>query len=120
MSLIEALLIAAGLALAGGGGFLIARRRIAGPPSTRVHQILLPFTGQAISRRALDAALRVAKAENATLMPACLAIVPMHLPLETPLPRAASRAFRSTLESRSGAPTGTPSCACWRVRRSTA
>ena len=118
MSPIEALLIALGLALAGGGGFLIARRRLAGPPSTRVHQILLPFTGQTISRRALDAALRLAKAENATLMPAYLAIVPMHLPLDdTACPgrrpsacrcsrRSSSapprRAFRSTLGSSVG------------------
>jgi nucleotide-binding universal stress UspA family protein len=66
---------------------------LAGSPSTRCHQILLPFTGQAISRRALDAALRLAKAENAILMPAYLAIVPMHLPLDTPLPRAASKSM---------------------------
>jgi nucleotide-binding universal stress UspA family protein len=105
VSPIEAVLIAVGLAVAGAGGFLIARRRHAGPPSTRVHQILLPFTGQAISRRALDAALRIAKAENATLMPAYLAIVPMHLPLDTPLPRVASKCMPllETIEQRAAA-----------------
>jgi nucleotide-binding universal stress UspA family protein len=51
-----------------------------------VRRILLPFTGQAISRRALEAAVRLAKAEHATVMPAFLARVPMNLPLETPLP----------------------------------
>jgi len=51
-----------------------------------VRRILLPFTGQAISRRSLEAAVRLAKAENATVMPAFLAQVPMNLPLETPLP----------------------------------
>jgi len=51
-----------------------------------VRRILLPFTGQAISRRSLEAAVRLAKAENATVMPAFLARVPMNLPLETPLP----------------------------------
>ena len=53
-----------------------------------VRRILLPFTGQAISRRAFDAALRLAKAENATIMPAFLARVPRNLPLDAPLPAA--------------------------------
>lgn len=53
----------------------------------RVRSILLPFAGRAISRRAFDAAVRLAKAEQATIMPAFLATVPMNLPLETPLPR---------------------------------
>ena len=59
--------------------------RGAGP----VHRILLPFTGTAISRRALDAALRLARAEDATLMPAFLAVVPKQLPLDAALPRQA-------------------------------
>jgi hypothetical protein len=59
------------------------RRRGAGP----VRRILLPFAGTAISRRALDAALRLAQAEHATLMPALLATVPRTLPLDAPLPR---------------------------------
>lgn len=54
------------------------------PPSVR--RILLPFTGQAISRRAFEAAVRLAKAENATIMPAFLARVPQSLPLDSPLP----------------------------------
>jgi nucleotide-binding universal stress UspA family protein len=53
-----------------------------------VRRILLPFTGQSISRRAFDAAVRLAKAENATIMPAFLARVPRTLPLDAPLPRA--------------------------------
>jgi len=51
-----------------------------------VRRILLPFTGQAISRRAFEAAIRLAKAENATIMPALLARVPRQLPLDTALP----------------------------------
>ncbi len=51
-----------------------------------VRRILLPFTGQAISRRAFEAAVRLAKAENATIMPAFLARVPRTLPLHSPLP----------------------------------
>jgi hypothetical protein len=53
-----------------------------------VRQILLPFTGQAISRRSFEAAVRLAKAENATIMPAYLARVPRHLPIESALPAA--------------------------------
>jgi hypothetical protein len=51
-----------------------------------VRSILLPFTGQSISRRSFEAAVRLAKAENAVIMPAFLATVPMNLPLDTPLP----------------------------------
>ena len=51
-----------------------------------VRRILLPFTGSTISRRALEAAVRLGKAENAVVMPAFLARVPMNLPLDAPLP----------------------------------
>lgn len=51
-----------------------------------VRRILLPFTGQAISRRAFEAAVRLARAENATIMPAFLARVPRELPIDSPLP----------------------------------
>lgn len=56
-----------------------------------VRRILLPFSGEAISRRSFEAAVRLAKAENATVMPAFLATVPMNLPLETPLPVQCAR-----------------------------
>jgi nucleotide-binding universal stress UspA family protein len=51
-----------------------------------VRRILLPFTGSTISRRALEAAVRLGRAENAVVMPAFLARVPMNLPLDAPLP----------------------------------
>ena len=54
----------------------------------RAARILLPFTNQAISRRAFEAAIRLAQAEGATLMPAFLARVPRNLPLDSPLPGA--------------------------------
>lgn len=50
-------------------------------------RILFPFVGRAISRRALDAALRLALADRATLVPVFLARVPMHMPLDAALPR---------------------------------
>lgn len=61
-----------------------ARRRPLTPPAKR---ILFPFIGQALSQPVLDATLRLARAEDATLVPAYLARVPMHLPLGAPLPR---------------------------------
>ena len=56
------------------------RRRRAGA-DRRAPRILFPFTGSQLSTPALDAALRLARAENATLVPAYLAPVPMTLPL---------------------------------------
>lgn len=50
-------------------------------------RILFPFSGDALSRRALDAALRLAFADGATLVPVLLARVPMHMALDAPLPR---------------------------------
>lgn len=56
-----------------------------------VQRILLPFASQAISRRAFEAAIRLAKAENATLVPAFLARIPRQLPLDSPLPGQSSQ-----------------------------
>lgn len=61
-------------------------RRPAGARALPVRRILLPFTGADISRRAFEAAARLAKAEDAVIMPAFLARVPRTLPLDSPLP----------------------------------
>jgi nucleotide-binding universal stress UspA family protein len=76
--------LAVGLAL----GFWLPPhgRRPASERPAPVKRILLPFTGSEISRRAFEAAVRLAKAENATLMPAFLARVPRNLPLDSQLP----------------------------------
>ncbi len=84
---LDILLVLCAVVAGTAGGILIARRRRRAPRGAgRVHRILLPFTGGAISRRALDAALRLARAEDATLMPAFLATVPRHLPLDAAIP----------------------------------
>jgi nucleotide-binding universal stress UspA family protein len=69
-----------------------------------VRRILLPFSGQAISRRAFEAAVRLAKAENATIMPAFLARVPRNLPIDSPLPAACSEGMPllEAIEQRAG------------------
>ncbi len=56
-------------------------------PGETTRRILFPFVASALSRRALDAALRLANAEDAVLVPVFLAQVPLHLPLDSPLPR---------------------------------
>jgi hypothetical protein len=53
-------------------------------------RILFPFVAEDLSQQALDAALRLARAEGATLVPAFLARVSLDLPLDTPLPRQCS------------------------------
>ena len=80
------------LGLGLGAGFWLPPhgRRPARDRPRAVRRILLPFTGQAISRRAFEAAVRLAKAENATIMPAFLARVPRHLPIDSPLPAQCS------------------------------
>jgi nucleotide-binding universal stress UspA family protein len=93
---VEHILIVVALLAGLVGGYLIARSRWLGRRSERpqtIHQILLPFTGTEISRRAVDAALRLARAEEATLMPAYLAAVPKQLPLNCSIPAEAAKAM---------------------------
>ncbi len=92
---LEHVLIAAALAIGLVGGFYLAksRHRRASAETDVVHHILLPFTGTEISRRAVDAALRLSHAEGATLMPAYLAQVPKSLPLDCPIPKEAGQAM---------------------------
>jgi nucleotide-binding universal stress UspA family protein len=92
---LEHILIAGALAIGLLGGFWLAKsrhRRTSAEPEA-VHHILLPFTGTEISRRAVDAALRLSRAEGATLMPAYLAQVPKSLPLDCSIPQEAGRAM---------------------------
>lgn len=94
--MIEHVLVGVALVAGLAGGYLIARSRLRGRRSEQpdaVHRILLPFTGTEISRRAVDAALRLARAEDATLMPAYLALVPKSLPLECAIPNEAAKAM---------------------------
>jgi hypothetical protein len=62
---------------------VLRRRRLHARSAKR---ILFPFLGTTVSRTALDSALRLARAENATLVPAYLANVPLRLTLEAPIP----------------------------------
>ncbi len=93
---VEHVLVGVALLLGLAGGYLLARSRLRSGSSAQsevVHQILLPFTGTEISRRAVDAALRLARAEDAVLMPAYLASVPKRLPLDCSIPAEAAKAM---------------------------
>ncbi len=94
MSVFTIIAIAAGGMLLGiAAGYWLpphGRRPKAERPEV-VRRILLPFTGEAISRRSFEAAVRLARAEHAIIMPAFLAQVPMSLPLESALPMQCAR-----------------------------
>jgi hypothetical protein len=62
-------------------------------PTASPTRIVFPFTGTALSQRGLDAALRLARVDGATLVPVFLARVPLHLPLDAPLPRQCDSAL---------------------------
>jgi len=71
----------------------------------RPRRILFPFVSSALSSNALEASLRLAAAERATLVPVFLARVPMNLPLQAPLPRQSESALMllETIEQRAAA-----------------
>jgi len=75
-------LLAAALAVA-----LVVERR---PPRALVRpagarRILVPFTGGSLDPTVLQAAIRIASAEDAVLVPAYLLIVPLEYPEDSPL-----------------------------------
>ncbi len=82
------------LALGAAVAWAVARRRaVQAEPPRKNARILFPFVGAELSERALQAALRLARAERATLVPAYLVSVPLDLDLEAPFPRTCDEAF---------------------------
>lgn len=83
--MIAAVIALAGLSLAlaaalvARSGFRLRR------PSPGAQRILVPFTGGTLERAVLDAAIRLAHAENATLVPAYLLLVPLRYAEDSPL-----------------------------------
>jgi hypothetical protein len=76
-------LVALAAALGALAVWLIRRpRRRPGP---RVGRILVPFTGGALDPTVLAAAIRIARAEEATLVPAYLIVVPLEQPEYAPM-----------------------------------
>lgn len=68
-----------GIALAARSGFRLRR------PSAGANRILVPFTGGNLDKTVLDAAIRLAQAERATLVPAYLLLVPLRYAEDSPL-----------------------------------
>lgn len=66
-------------------------RRALPPPGPG--RVLFPFRGRELSVPALESALRLARAEHATLVPVYLAEVPLHLSLDCALPRQSAFAL---------------------------
>jgi hypothetical protein len=91
------LAIVAGVVLPAGLVVLVVRWRHPEKAPNRITppagRILFPFLGESVSRSALDATLRLARAEGAVLVPAYIVSVPLHLSLEAPLPRECERAM---------------------------
>jgi len=80
------------------------------PEAGSTRRILFPFIGSTVSRATLDATLRLARSQDATLVPAYLVVVPHHLALESPAPVRACEEALPVLElidqraSRAGVP----------------
>jgi len=64
---------------------LYLRRRPSLDRRTRIGRVLVPFTGGALDETVLTAAIRIARAENATLVPAYLIVVPLELDEDAPM-----------------------------------
>jgi hypothetical protein len=80
-------LILAALALGAAAALVVEhlRQRAALSRHSSVRRIAFPFTAGGLSEAALLAALRIARAEEATLMPVYLALVPRRLAVDVPL-----------------------------------
>jgi hypothetical protein len=66
-------------------------RRRQPPPGSR--RVLVAFTRAHLDPTALDAAIRIARAEEATLVPAYLIVTPMQFPLDAPMSQEVSTAI---------------------------
>jgi nucleotide-binding universal stress UspA family protein len=86
--IVLAIVAAAALALAiAGVAFGVLGRARPGRAPLGPRRILFPMAGRSLSGSALDAALRIARADDAGLIAAYLAPVPLHLPLDAALMR---------------------------------
>jgi hypothetical protein len=79
------LLIVGGIAVALAVALALAHRPQRLERRNRVARVLVPFTGGALDERVLAAAIRIARAENAKLVPAYLIVVPLELAEDAPM-----------------------------------
>jgi hypothetical protein len=101
------LVVVLAAALAGLAYAYVRRRQrpAVTPVDGAARRILFPFVSHGLSPRALDAALRLASAESATLVPVFLCRVSLDLPLEASLPRQSRVAIplQEAIEQRAAA-----------------
>lgn len=89
-------LVLLALVVLGGSAWLAVRGRSPVVPGARgpgAPRIIFPFLGTTLSEPALEAALRLARAEAAVLVPVYLAQIPRRQPLEAPIERHADAAL---------------------------
>jgi hypothetical protein len=97
--------LAVGIVALAYAHFSYRLRRPVKPADGAARRILFPFVAHALSSRALDAALRLASAEEATLVPVFLCRVSLDLPLDVSLPRQSGVAIplQEAIEQRAAA-----------------
>jgi hypothetical protein len=71
---------------------VIGRRRHLEPHAGQP-RVLVPFTGGELEPRVLEAAIRIARAQDAVLVPAYLLVVPMQMAEDSPLTREVGAAM---------------------------
>jgi nucleotide-binding universal stress UspA family protein len=86
-------LIAAIVALAVALLVLALRMRGSRLPKHTVGRVLVPFTGGGLDPRVLAAGIRIARAEDATLVPAYLIVVPLEQPEDAPMQQQVATAM---------------------------
>jgi hypothetical protein len=62
-------------------------------PEAGSRRVLVPFTRGHLEPTVLDAAIRIARAEEATLVPAYLILIPMQFPLDAPMSQECAMAI---------------------------
>ena len=109
MSGLDAGLAAALAALAAALAATLVARRPPSRPAIRsgARRILVPFEGR-LDPTVLDAAIRIARAEGAVLVPAYLLIVPMRFAEDSPLRSRSRSRCRCSRRSSTRAPRGVP------------
>jgi hypothetical protein len=73
--------------------FTLHRRRPRVDGRNRAARVLVPFTGGTLDPIVLGAAIRIAHAENATLVPAYLIVVPLDLAADAPMQKEVTAAM---------------------------
>jgi hypothetical protein len=92
-ALLVAALVAALVAVAAALALVGRRLRHPGVKGRRAERILVPFTGGALDETVLAAGIRIARAEDATLVPAYLIVVPLEQSEDTPMQQEVTTAM---------------------------